>query len=57
MIEMFHKTGGERGKYALQNWILSQLEELEGAIAAPALYCFTATGNSQVVILLFYPII
>ena len=29
-IEMFHKTGGERGEYALQNWILSQLRELEG---------------------------
>jgi hypothetical protein len=29
-IEMYHKTGGERGEYALQNWILSQLRELEG---------------------------
>ncbi len=29
-IEMFHKTGGERGEYALQNWTLSQLRELEG---------------------------
>ncbi|NIS59356.1 MAG: HAMP domain-containing protein, partial [Proteobacteria bacterium] len=29
-IEMFHKTGGERGEYALQQWILSQLRELEG---------------------------
>jgi len=29
-IEMFHKTGGERGEYALQKWILSQLRELEG---------------------------
>jgi len=29
-IEMFHKTGGERGEYTLQNWILNQLEELEG---------------------------
>ena len=29
-IEMFHKTGGQRGEYALQNWILGQLEELEG---------------------------
>jgi hypothetical protein len=29
-IEMFHKTGGERGEYALRKWILSQLQELEG---------------------------
>ncbi len=29
-VEMFHKTGGERGEYALQRWILSQLQELEG---------------------------
>jgi adenylate cyclase len=29
-IEMFHKTGGQRGEYALQNWILEQLRELEG---------------------------
>jgi class 3 adenylate cyclase len=29
-IEMFHKTGGERVEYALRNWILSQLEKLEG---------------------------
>jgi HAMP domain-containing protein len=29
-IELFHKTGGERGEYALQNWILGQLRELEG---------------------------
>jgi hypothetical protein len=29
-IEMFHKTGGQRGEYALQNWILDQLRELEG---------------------------
>jgi len=28
-IEMFHKTGGERGEYALRNWILNQLEKLE----------------------------
>ncbi|MCK5553594.1 MAG: HAMP domain-containing protein, partial [Deltaproteobacteria bacterium] len=29
-IEMFHKTGGKRAEYALQNWILDQLRELEG---------------------------
>jgi class 3 adenylate cyclase len=29
-IEMFHRTGGERGEYALRKWILSQLRELEG---------------------------
>jgi adenylate cyclase len=29
-IEMFHKTGGRRAEYALQNWILSQLRELDG---------------------------
>jgi len=29
-IEMFHKTGGERGEYALRNWILNQLKRLEG---------------------------
>lgn len=29
-IEMFHKTGGERGENDLQNWILNQLEGLEG---------------------------
>ena len=29
-IEMFHKTGGGRAEYALQNWILGQLRELEG---------------------------
>jgi len=29
-IEMFHKIGGQRGEYDLQNWILGQLEELEG---------------------------
>jgi len=29
-IEMFHKTGGEQGENDLQNWILNQLEGLEG---------------------------
>jgi class 3 adenylate cyclase len=29
-IEMFHKTGGKRGDYALQDWVLNQLRELEG---------------------------
>jgi class 3 adenylate cyclase len=29
-IEMFHKTGGNRAEYALQNWILDQLHELDG---------------------------
>ena len=29
-IEMFHKTGGGRGENDLQNWILNQLEGLEG---------------------------
>lgn len=29
-IEMFHETGGKRAEYALQNWVLGQLRELEG---------------------------
>ena len=29
-IEVFDKTGGKRAEYALQNWILGQLRELEG---------------------------
>jgi hypothetical protein len=38
------------------NWNKTK-DKKGGAIPDPALYCFIATGNSQVVTLLFYPII
>ena len=31
-INMFHKTSGYRGDFAIQEWLLNQLKELEGVI-------------------------
>ena len=31
-INMFHKTSGHRGDFAIQEWLLNQLKELEGVI-------------------------